>query len=704
MAINRTIKQAFCFSLITVTALASFLSASGASSVHTQSRPDYQSRKHTVQLDAVQQVISLTNPFAATEIRLEVERSRTGVIVLEYLVHENSATPGIWSSFRIPEKVPHVSTTPKYQSEFYDADLLPDKAVSANIVGQIPVKNIDLRLKETRVLPVTVSVHFMYDGISHAPGLQQEQSYTIDGVPIRSREGWGCPDMNVNSPSNCSNPAWETEYFDLSHIIIHHTDTSNSSNDWDSEVRSIWNYHARILAWTDIGYNYLIDPNGVIYEGRNGGEGVVAGHTYAHNRGTVGISLLGNFTSSDISSSARESLQSLVGMLLARYNLDPEEVVTDIKGEMDPNYQHIKNPRISGHRDWMETECPGQILYDALPELTSRTKAASEELLAQRTALDTCNAMKASLHGRCQNYKLVENFLHGSYELTTVSFDSNGTLIAAHKDGTVKAVNQVNLRQPHIRRPSFRMNVQTGMIIDKLVPGNNVTMYAYSSVSQKIVSIGAGNAVTDVVSLTEAVTDMEYVSDTLYITIPELNAVAKVTESGYEIFAQTGARPVALTSDAGGNLYTANYHGNSVTKISPSGESHDISIPGLFPSDVAVSHEDEVYVSLYATNDVYKISTDDVVQRLAVVADEPVELHVDSQNNVYTLHDNASTVSRVSAEGKTKYVTQAQSVLENLVISNSDRVYFLNGKDSLGLFTQQNPRYPWVPVEVRLSP
>ena len=78
-------------------------------------------------------------------------------------------------------------------------------------------------------------------------------------------------------------------------MIIHHTDSPNEQDPLTA-IRAIYYYHAVTQEWGDIGYNFLIDRNGTIYEGRYGGANVVGGHALQYNYGSVGIGLIGDFT------------------------------------------------------------------------------------------------------------------------------------------------------------------------------------------------------------------------------------------------------------------------------------------------------------------------------------------------------------------------------------------------------------------------
>lgn len=158
---------------------------------------------------------------------------------------------------------------------------------------------------------------------------------------IISRSSWGSPEPNHSS--------WRPEYKKLNRAIIHHTATDETSDSY-ADVRAIWHYHARSLGWGDIGYNYVVDSNGRIFQGRYFDEkyarsnrvDVVGGHAYNNNSGTTGISVLGNFDTKSLSGSARESVAQITAYKLAPYNINP-----------------TKSGAVIGHRDVYPTSCPG---------------------------------------------------------------------------------------------------------------------------------------------------------------------------------------------------------------------------------------------------------------------------------------------------------------------------------------------------------
>ena len=181
--------------------------------------------------------------------------------------------------------------------------------------------------------------------------------------PVISRTGWGCPD-GQNAPQ------WSPQYTTITHFIVHHTATPNTDTDWAARVRSIWQYHTNTLGWGDIGYNYLIDPNGVIYEGRAGGDGSIGAHFSCMNSKTMGIALIGTFTSVNPSNNALNSLKNLLAWKVTILNISPTGW-----GYHNPSALTMWN--ISGHRDGNSsiygcpsgTTCPGDVLYGLLPAI-----------------------------------------------------------------------------------------------------------------------------------------------------------------------------------------------------------------------------------------------------------------------------------------------------------------------------------------------
>src|SRR3989339_629712 len=156
---------------------------------------------------------------------------------------------------------------------------------------------------------------------------------------------------------------WPLEYpAEIKKIIIHHTATTKDLDNPKEAIRNIYYYHTITRGFGDIGYNYVIDQTGKIYEGRAGGPRVVGGHTESYNHGSVGIAVLGNFENQDPPYPVTKSLIELLNYLTKEYKISPNKS-SQFRGEMLPN--------IIGHRDAGQTSCPGINLYRMIPEIRS---------------------------------------------------------------------------------------------------------------------------------------------------------------------------------------------------------------------------------------------------------------------------------------------------------------------------------------------
>ncbi|HYJ12715.1 MAG TPA: N-acetylmuramoyl-L-alanine amidase, partial [Thermomicrobiales bacterium] len=111
--------------------------------------------------------------------------------------------------------------------------------------------------------------------------------------PIIGRQDWGAE--QAYGGVDRGEVEWTTEYQTVKHVIIHHSETPQF-RDPMVEIRSIHYYHALTRGWGDIGYNYLVDYLGNVYEGRAGGDNVVGGHAFQYARGSAGICTMGSFT------------------------------------------------------------------------------------------------------------------------------------------------------------------------------------------------------------------------------------------------------------------------------------------------------------------------------------------------------------------------------------------------------------------------
>ncbi|MFJ4722521.1 peptidoglycan recognition protein family protein [Streptomyces luteogriseus] len=162
--------------------------------------------------------------------------------------------------------------------------------------------------------------------------------------------------------------------------FVHHTASGNnySCSQVPSLIRSIYRYHVKSMGWRDIGYNFLIDKCGKIYEGRAGGvaKPVLGAHTLGFNSNSMGIAVLGSYGATKPSKSAVKAVARLTAWKLGLYRVNPKGKTT-LKSAGSNLHRKGKKVRlnvISGHRDGFKTECPGRKLYGKLG--SARSKAA----------------------------------------------------------------------------------------------------------------------------------------------------------------------------------------------------------------------------------------------------------------------------------------------------------------------------------------
>ncbi|WP_455712990.1 N-acetylmuramoyl-L-alanine amidase [Streptomyces phaeochromogenes] len=154
--------------------------------------------------------------------------------------------------------------------------------------------------------------------------------------------------------------------------FVHHTASGNNYRcaQAPSVIRSIYRYHVKSSGWRDIGYNFLIDKCGNIYEGRAGGvaKPVMGAHTLGFNTNSMGIAVLGSFGTSNPPAAAVKAISKLTAWKLGLFGANPKGK-TYLKSGGGNLYRKGKNVRlnvISGHRDGFATECPGGRLYAKL--------------------------------------------------------------------------------------------------------------------------------------------------------------------------------------------------------------------------------------------------------------------------------------------------------------------------------------------------
>lgn len=176
----------------------------------------------------------------------------------------------------------------------------------------------------------------------------------------------------VTKDAQGRNYLWPLQYSkNVKLLTVHHTalGVKNDPRPAVERVRALYKYHAVSKGWGDIGYHFIVDENGVVYEGRTGGKGVVGGHAYCNNTGTIGIVLMGNFENEQPTQKQVQGLQRLLFDLAQEYNIDTKKSV-QFHGK-------VFDAPIVRHRDLLSTLCPGYYVAEAFGQVVKNVQTGN---------------------------------------------------------------------------------------------------------------------------------------------------------------------------------------------------------------------------------------------------------------------------------------------------------------------------------------
>ncbi|GAA2368772.1 N-acetylmuramoyl-L-alanine amidase [Streptomyces cuspidosporus] len=188
--------------------------------------------------------------------------------------------------------------------------------------------------------------------------------YTAPRPRIVTRAGWGA-DEKLRESGHLYTKTVKVAF-------VHHSVTGNAytCSQAPSVMRAIYRYHVQSMGWRDFGYNFAVDKCGNIYEGRSGGvtKAVQGAHTLGFNKNSMGIAVLGTYSSKKPSSKAVKAVAKLTAWKLGLFGRNPGGTthLTSAGGNKYKKGTKAKLRVISGHRDGYNTECPGGALYRKL--------------------------------------------------------------------------------------------------------------------------------------------------------------------------------------------------------------------------------------------------------------------------------------------------------------------------------------------------
>lgn len=237
------------------------------------------------------------------------------------------------------------------------------------IGGELDEKTTRIQLKTHDEIPFGFKIRLFFPGhtdeneTAHARG--GEVDCTCAQPDICGRACWcpsgDCPIDPTPQPTMAS------------HFIVHHSAGQTTSSDFAAVVRSYYDLHTGTNGWDDIGYNWLIDGNGIVYEGR--GQGLQGAHFSCMNENTIGICVIGNYENATPSEEAITALQNFIAWGSCEEDIDVQGMDFHPSSTLNLN-------NISGHLDGNDspeacssTVCPGVNLYGLLPTIRDEIAA-----------------------------------------------------------------------------------------------------------------------------------------------------------------------------------------------------------------------------------------------------------------------------------------------------------------------------------------
>ena len=199
------------------------------------------------------------------------------------------------------------------------------------------------------------------DEAEAADGLSLSAARAAAQPTVFSRAQWGA-DEGIRDKSSL-------RYGSISAGFVHHTVNANDYTEAQvpAIMRSIYAYHVKSRGWSDIGYNFLVDRFGRIWEGRYGGidKPVVGAHTLGYNDYSFAMSAIGNFDVTEPPDVMLRAYGQLFAWKLSLHGVNPASTSQQVG--------RSTFAAINGHRDAGSTACPGKYLYAKIP--TIRTYA-----------------------------------------------------------------------------------------------------------------------------------------------------------------------------------------------------------------------------------------------------------------------------------------------------------------------------------------
>ena len=291
-----------------------------------------------------------------------------------------------------------------------------------------------LQFKTLDYLVTPLTIRLFIGKRQESRNVVQQRSISCTQPEVCDRSCW-CPDCPIDSTPQYTTPT---------HVIVHHSAGSNQADlNFTEVVNYIWDLHVNTNGWDDIGYNWLIDPNGVLYEGRP--DGYQGAHFSCINENTIGICLLGDFTMILPSDAAVNTLVNIIAYEATEHNID---VISESYHETgDFNLVNV-----AGHRDssgssnsCSSTACPGDTFYPTLVSIRNQVA----DLDCFQNSISGIQTVDKGLWSIFPNpfqntlKVLHKNFSHSELEIKDITGQTCGTLFSNQAEDLSHLANGV---------------------------------------------------------------------------------------------------------------------------------------------------------------------------------------------------------------------------------------------------------------------
>jgi hypothetical protein len=172
--------------------------------------------------------------------------------------------------------------------------------------------------------------------------------------------------------SGLPDPKPPREATEVEHLVVHHSAGSNTDTNYLNTIRNIYLFHTQSNGWDDIGYNFLVAPNGVVFNGRDpkgvaDDDNILGAHFCGKNQNTMGVCMLGDFMKVRPTEKAIFSLKYLLA-----WKLKKDGINAFGQTKHPQNTGSLLN-NLCGHRDGCNTDCPGDSLHALLPSIKAES-------------------------------------------------------------------------------------------------------------------------------------------------------------------------------------------------------------------------------------------------------------------------------------------------------------------------------------------